>query len=337
MQCAAPIWLVTLERKVMKMTKILAVLTAILLMATTAQALSTHALFYSPGGALNGQTIVGSGLGGVTDDMGSFGNSFFSTQAATGDLDGDGTDEIIYYGLGTDGGGVAAYAMTSDGSGGWIQGVTNIGAGAWGGAADYRAHVGDIGGNGDADLIIFDPSGGTLLARNFAPTGSGGWGVFPTSGSESTLNDTGTVGARTAVGDVDGDGAVEWVEYNTGNVTVYPLVAPGSGTDYTLGSGITAGPNWGDNSYTPIMADLDGDGKDEFLICNPADGTWLGRAIVDDGSGGLSLGDSVFSGSWTSGSQAMVGTFQTVVIPEPASMAFLALGGLAMLRRRRSA
>jgi hypothetical protein len=315
-------------------------LAAVLLMTTAAQGeLLSHAVLYDQAaGALSGQSFTGAspsiGLDGVTDAMGTFSGPG-TIQSALGDLDGDGFDEVVYYHGATSpspGNNVSAFAIIPDGSGGFVQDGTNIGKGNWGGSPDFRPHVGDVGGNGDADFIIYNPTDGTLLARNFI-LDAGQWGVFPTAGSMPTLSGAATAGVETAVGDVNGDGAVEWVEYSGGNVTVYPLIPPVAGTEFSLGTGSTMATNWGGSPFRPSLGDLDGDGRDEFIITAVADGTWLGRKITDLGGGSYDLGDTIFTNSSFAGGSAipMVGTF----VPEPASMAFLALGGLAMLRRRR--
>jgi hypothetical protein len=184
-----------------------------------------------------------------------------------GDFDGDGRDEFLVAGPG----GLAMLRL----SGGTFTTVANVASGTRIGdwllnpddnffwpAADYLD-------NGRDNLLVTSPwgigiltlEGGTLTSRAMTPNGTriGGW----------LLN---TLDNRFApVGDLDGDGRPELLVVSPWGIGVLEISA-GTWHNPWLAANGTRFDGWllntADN-YIDVVADIDGDGRDEIVLTSP--------------------------------------------------------------------
>ncbi len=130
-----------------------------------------------------------------------------------------------------------------------------------------------------------------------------------------------------------------------GNPTAFDFVINGSNTvleDYypdLASAGVTGDYFTYSTVAVSLDGDLDGDGFVGIADLNRVLGNWnqtvtpgdlLAGDAQDDGTGFIGIADlNVVLGNWNAGSQSAPG-----VVPEPASLALLGLGGAALLRRR---
>jgi len=161
-----------------------------------------------------------------------------------GDFDGDGRDEIIWYGPGG----------ASDSRWDWHGSGFNAAPLRING--NYATIVGDFDGNGTDDIVFYAP--GTAGDSMWLHKKAGGYAT-----KALTINGT----YFPFRGDFDGNGVDDIVWY-----------APGTTRDsiWFGGSGASFAPQafTVNLSYTPIVADLGGDGRDDLL--------WYARGDIDD-------------------------------------------------------
>jgi surface antigen len=125
----------------------------------------------------------------------------------------------------------------------------------WSGTPFYGSKatlVGDVNGDGKADLIAVD-EGGTFVMLS---TGSGfsapqGWSGTPFYGSKATL-----------VGDVNGDGKADLIAVDEGGTFV--MLSTGSG--FSAPQGWSGTPFYG--SKATLVGDVNGDGKTDLIAVN---------------------------------------------------------------------
>ena len=190
------------------------------------------------------------------------------------DVNGDGLTDVIGFGhsatyvaLGTAGGRGSFSAEFSA--------IANFGAGplagSWTSDGVYPREVGDINGDGRADIVGFGDSGvyvalgqadGTFGATSYAVAGFGAGSL-----GGSWVNET---RYPRELGDVNGDGRDDIVGF--GDAGVYVALSNGDGTfaagQFVLqafGGGASGGSWFDDNRYPRRLADIDGDGDDDII------------------------------------------------------------------------
>lgn len=262
------------------------------------------------------QIIDGRGGSVIWEHLGEVpGDRFGAVVAAIGDIDGDGSADVLIGaprqdlgGLSTDAGRV--YVFSGD-SGTLIRMIDGPGPNARYGSA--LADVGDQNGDGVRDFAIGAPqaaapnsNAGVIEVRSGAD-GSLLWSVAGASGNR--------LGAAVVAADVNGDGFLDVVGGAThvatngslsGRVTAFAF-----GTGAALGylNGAAAGDQFGRTLAN--MGDLDGDGRDDLAVGAPlADpaGADSGRVVIvsllastilatfDGSQAGENLGQSISAG-----------------------------------------
>jgi hypothetical protein len=167
---------------------------------------------------------------------------------AVGDLNGDGKPDIV-----------TANASTTNPNG--VSVVLQNGNGQFLPAASYSTGnvvnsvaIGDVNGDGRADLIVADAGGVSILLQNSASPGT-----FTAAGTVSI-----TGGASSAaVSDVNGDGVPDLVAANGANVFVF------LGNASALGTFLPAATyRSGQQPIFVAVADLNGDGKPDIAVAD---------------------------------------------------------------------
>ena len=280
-----------------------------------------------------------------------------------GDLNGDGIDDAI--GVGTDTGPMIWEARQSDSLGMESTGAYSFAA--FGGPADGIPFVGDFNGDGLTDVghqFVGTPTGfvQVLVSKG------GGLNSSPAANQADLIQGAAALESghlATLVGDLNGDGLDDLVSVDDrdSNGSLYWTAALTGVSGATSGFGIAEGgtstisgvfaPNTNDISRIPMLADINGDGRDDLVLyheyTNPGDlsgGTdEYGEFLVaySDVNGDLanSLLDDQVSYNLTavgnsSGNIPLAGQVHPAV-PEPSSLLLLVgMSGLVTLRRKRS-
>lgn len=244
--------------------------------------------------------------------LGDIANSCASYLAdgVAGDLDGDGTDDVVVGAPGRDpaGANYVLYGPLPTGDVGLASAdVVVLGEPSTGAVANVQS-VGDLDGDGWRDLVFGD------LADDSVATDSGAayvvYGPLPGDMDLSTADAklTGSHGgddageAVSAGGDTDGDGlddllvGVPWDTWPPHPGTAYLHLGPVSGVVRVAAADASfAGPGPGGSSgqQAVILGDLDADGYDDMLINCSTSNTEGGTCMVrGPASGPSSLGDA---------------------------------------------
>jgi phosphatidylserine/phosphatidylglycerophosphate/cardiolipin synthase-like enzyme len=173
-----------------------------------------------------------------------------------GDVDADGRADLTVWRPST---GTFFWLTSLSGYSPGLSGVKQ-----WGNqAAGDRPFLGDIDGDGAADLIVWRASTGTW----FWLTSSSDYS-YATSRNVQWGNQS--AGDVPMLGDIDGDGRCDLMVWRASTGTWFWLT---SSSGYTQ----SGSKQWGSAATgdVPLVADLDGDGKSDLVVWRPGSGTWF--------------------------------------------------------------
>ena len=204
----------------------------------------------------------------------------------------------------------------------------------------------------------FGLAGDHVLSGDFNGDGMSDMGLWRAGTTYVNLSDGGVLGAgavatggigdssweMTLVGDINGDGRDDLmlVDNNDSHVADGQLswiAAYGSASgqlDFTSGGGNSGFGYFGLNTDVPMLADINGDGKDDLVVTrsNGAGGMEFYSAYTDV-SGALQGAVGVDSSTTFGFDTDQVVFGQLNVIPEPAALGMILLGGGVLWVRKR--
>jgi hypothetical protein len=149
------------------------------------------------------------------------------------------------------------------------------------GAGPYAASIGDLNGDGKADIVTANYLGNTLSVLK-----GDGTGAFT---ALATLN-VGKNPTSVAIADVNGDGKSDILASNSTDSTVSVLIGNGAGV-FTAKTAATVGTN----PQSLAVGDLNGDGKLDILTANSMTNTV--SVLVGNGDGTFATATSVSTGA----------------------------------------
>ncbi|MBD2705741.1 VCBS repeat-containing protein [Spirosoma sp. BT702] len=129
----------------------------------------------------------------------------------------------------------------------------------------YSVALGDVDGDGDLDLLTANASNATVSVR--LNDGSGNF----TPPATNPKPGVGSTPYSVALGDVDGDGDLDFVTANFSSSTVSVRLNNGSG-NFTAPA-TNPDPAVGDLPYSVALGDVDGDGDLDFVTANSRSST----------------------------------------------------------------
>lgn len=200
--------------------------------------------------------------------------------AATGDLDGNGFDDIVAVG---DGSVITTFLSSNNGSGTFSPNAISSQVGGVN-ALRRDVVVAELNGNANLDFAFNNISGGGVV---YACLGNGSGGISNCNNFNVGLDPQGL-----AAGDINGDGDTDLVSANLGDNTITILRGLGNGGFDTPINIDVSGPAFG-----VAVGDLNLDGTDDIAvsiqgpnalevhISNPGDGMLDPPIILDAGKG----------------------------------------------------
>lgn len=228
----------------------------------------------------------------------SWGSGNYATCCATGDIDGDGRDEVV---IGRKAGSNLRFLVSKISASPWREDILFTGGESWGDGNFTTDVAVGVDASGTPLIGVARKAGGNARFFVFAGAGDGFRLLF--SGGASWGG--GNYATGIAFGDVDGDGRLELgVARRAGDNARWFVLKDMAGdyTDFrTMHSG---GVDWGSGNYATGIAfgDTDGDGRDEVAIARRAGGN--GRYFVfDDADENFRLLETGGEG-WGSGNYA---------------------------------
>lgn len=175
---------------------------------------------------------------------------------AQGDVNGDGTVDFVGFG-----GGVWIDAGTPSGfvadNASW---TTEFYGGAWTDEAVAPRLVGDVNGDGKADVVGIDPNGvhvALSTGSSFAPS------TLWSNGFVSSVGWTSQAITPRLLADFNGDGKVDLVGFGNANVVVG--ISTGTAFDTVNVSTEFVGSAWNQDTAPRFAGDVDGDGKADLV------------------------------------------------------------------------
>jgi hypothetical protein len=223
-------------------------------------------------------------------------SSFDKYPRIVADVNGDGMADIVGFAQ------AGTYASLSDGTkflarNLWITNYGNsVAVGGWDSFNKYPRAIGDINGDGKADIVGFSSLGSMVsLSVTTSFSGSGVW--IANFGTAQTLNNYNI--QPKAFGDVNGDGKADLVEFKYDGT----YVSLSDGVDFLPSTlwiaeySISIG-GWSNFDYNPrVVADVNGDGKADVIgfgtagtIVSLSDGTkflggnlWIANYGINQG------------------------------------------------------
>ena len=133
--------------------------------------------------------------------------------------------------------------------------------------------AGDLDGDGAADLVIYRPPSNGPTMWYWLPSGAA---FSHASGRAVAWNPPNT--GTPFIGDVDGDGVGDPVMWDSLNGNFYWLTSSNGYDSCEFHENNCAAPtnirHWGAAGDVPLIGDLDGDGRVDFVVWRPSTGTW---------------------------------------------------------------
>ncbi|WP_299083231.1 FG-GAP-like repeat-containing protein [uncultured Ruegeria sp.] len=217
------------------------------------------------------------------------------------DVNGDGFQDLIVIG----GDDAVSYIDTTLGQADGSFGATirtDAGyAGSWWSAKDK--HVGDVNGDGLADLVMFAGEDSIQEVHTFLGQATGGFaGVSIT---HAGFGGSWWSSREKHLGDVNGDGYSDLVMF-TGDDTLSQVSVWLGQSDGRFGAAQNIDAGYGGNwwsSREKFLGDVNGDGLADLVMLTGADHVsqihvWMGAA--EGGFGGVALTESAYAGNWWS-------------------------------------
>jgi len=265
----------------------------------------------------------------ATTLSGTLGVGQFGSSLAVGDVNGDGYADVA---VGAYNASLAvgfAYAFHSAGGTGVASADDTAAATTlWGTAVNgffgYSLAMGDVNGDGFADIVVGAPNVSSSLGKAyvFHSTGSTGVSSANDTGATATLTGTATAGqfgTSVALGDVNGDGLADIVvgaaNVSTGLGKAYVFhSAGGSGVSSANDTGatttLTGTATGGNLGYSVALGDANGDGYADVLVGAWGVSTGIGKAYVFHSAGGTGVASANDTGATsTLSGTASVGLF----------------------------